>query len=599
MQPDGAWRLLLHRPGEAPEVDTLPPDEVAALCASAARLPLTPPAVLTPAAAQTWTRREQEVGGALARALAARASLWASLWRHLGAAWDRGEIAVLAISAQDPIARALPWELLAAGPDKPPLASTHPFQVVRLSAGQVTARPSAACLRLVIWAPDPSDPTVQTSIQNRINLAQRLQIPALACAGADLQDLPPPRPGEQDLLCVIAHGQAGLRQVELLLPQGPVPPQDPAHALSRLLGGALAVVLEVCDADASAPAPLDTLAGRLVYAGAAVVLAPRRPWLAASFDALLGALLPALLGGAPVAQATRAGLAAVAGLCLAHPGARPWTLSVGLGHVSALHAGLSSTAWAGAAPGPEGARLLALAEAQARRAGHGFLGLEHLALAQLDLDEGGPVTARARTALWWQRERIIASLSLLSPAPGTTPPPSSPAPSPRLRRLGELLPPGWDTDALWAALAQDPGVPLSGLRAALDPPDGASRTPFSRSHAGTDGMWGVDPPEILEVQGGPEDGRRLRLSAGETVGRWYAAGPWPAHALYRDTALTDERLSRLALRWCGPGRLELDQRGAQRLLGGLVAQPAAGPTALAEGDVLLLGRTTRLLARAG
>jgi hypothetical protein len=97
----------------------------------------------------------------------------------------------------------------------------------------------------------------------------------------------------------------------------------------------------------------------------------------------------------------------------------------------------------------------------------------------------------------------------------------------------------------------------------------------------------------LEVLGGPEDGRVLRLEVGDELGR--ASGDAAVkHTLYGDTALTDRHLSRRQLRWLGEGRLELISRAKALHRPGGIEPLSGGTVQLRAGDVLALTRVTWL-----
>lgn len=78
---------------------------------------------------------------------------------------------------------------------------------------------------------------------------------------------------------------------------------------------------------------------------------------------------------------------------------------------------------------------------------------------------------------------------------------------------------------------------------------------------------------VLEVLGGPEDGRRLSPSVGDQVGR---EGQW---RLYEDARVWDRRLPRHWFTWQGPGQLELGEQRLE-LSCGHVLRSASGATVL-------------------
>ena len=90
--------------------------------------------------------------------------------------------------------------------------------------------------------------------------------------------------------------------------------------------------------------------------------------------------------------------------------------------------------------------------------------------------------------------------------------------------------------------------------------------------------------------GGPEDGRRLTMGPGETLGRVGRQGGLP-HRLYETSALVDPYLSRSALTWLDDGRIALRKVGRVHREGW---QRAEGELQLHSGDLLEVSPATCL-----
>lgn len=172
--------------------------------------------------------------------------------------------------------------------------------------------------------------------------------------------------------------------------------------------------------------------------------------------------------------------------------------------------------------------VLERARALSADAGCGYVGIEHVV-------EALSPTERGRLArLAGQDIDVVARWGALAPqADGRV----HPEGTPRLRALLEELDIASGVDGLLEALAELPPV----LLGCADPtrPD-AWRT--------------LVMPGNLEVLGGPEDGRVLRLDDGDSVGR-NGRDHRPDHALYEGHALTDPWLEERALIWLGQGHV--------------------------------------------
>lgn len=208
---------------------------------------------------------------------------------------------------------------------------------------------------------------------------------------------------------------------------------------------------------------------------------------------------------------------------------------------------------------PELARLLRQARRHAQQTSPSYVGVEHLTLALLESGARGETLDRLRYLLAPAQLRPTVQGVALIGAPG------EPTPTPRLCRLAAALPPAPGAEDLARALVSDPATPLHGLAGgdlALRLPAVVPELSFETAHAQGAPIGGF--AGVLEVQGGPEDGRLLRMSAGQALGRWAPEGA-PEHALYQDTPLKDRFLSRAHLVYLGEGRLRLRQ--SARLIG--------------------------------
>lgn len=97
----------------------------------------------------------------------------------------------------------------------------------------------------------------------------------------------------------------------------------------------------------------------------------------------------------------------------------------------------------------------------------------------------------------------------------------------------------------------------------------------------------------LEVLFGPEDGRVLTLTPGQTLGRY--ARDAADVCLYDDTCTVDPTVSRHALTWMGQGRTMLPRPTLVAERG--TALMRSGPLTLTRGAILLVGESTWLRCR--
>lgn len=584
---DGSWRLSLTRPESAAVTGRLGPETAAALVALAGGLPTVAKEVLTARSHAAWTASETAFGRALAAALCEQGELWGAVSELVGQALAMGDEVLLAVEAEGEGPRGLPWELLHASPEGQLMSGVRPVTVARLvPSGAASAPISGQRLRLVLWAPEADDDLVGRVIATRQDLADELGISSVVVASPD-EPMPPASPGEVDVLHLLCHGA---RAAELLGPLVGAPPMsegEPARGLVEAARASALVVVEVCEGAASVLEPRAGLADALVGAGAGAVVCPIRPVGSGALDAFVRPLISCLHRGESLARAMRSGHAAVSALGLAHPANRWWILQLALGRMDAAGPRVRRSVWPDSLPLPA-ADVLLLLEAAAnlsKAAGHGFVGVEHLALALDERLASSPLSQRALALLEPQRAEIRAHLVALSAADEV---PDRLPLTPRLLRIGRQLSVGFDLDALWRALAAERFCPLLGL-SRLEP---APVAEGALADAGPTTV-SLEPPDRVEVVGGPEDGRVLPFLINTLLGRWHASPDTPTVGLYQGTPLTDTRLSRDAVRWTEPGKALL-KRPATRRRWGRSSPLAAGEVVVADGDVLALTAATRL-----
>jgi hypothetical protein len=237
--------------------------------------------------------------------------------------------------------------------------------------------------------------------------------------------------------------------------------------------------------------------------------------------------------------------------------------------------------------------ILERAQTIASQIGLGYLGVEHLALALVESAAPGAAVERLRRSLSpFALRPILTGVVLVGEDPGI-------CPTPRLRRVGAALEPDFGPDDLATALAADPSSVLHVLAGR----DLSAAVPLVAADANVETARGLETggaPFVgaLEVLGGPEDGRALWLSPGDTLGRWAPQGA-PTVSLYEHTRLRDRLLSRVHLEMLDEGRIRTRQ-ATRMLVHGLerVLEPDTllGPRA---GDVLRLTSFSWLLATAG
>lgn len=536
---DGGWTLNLIEPG-APPVSGVVTAEIvqAALAASA-------------------EERPGDVGALLGQALARCPSILARVYTVLGAARERREPTLLLLRCDEAPCLGLPWERCV-DPSGALWEAREPLCIVRLLAGapSLSAREHAE-LRLGFWSETLGSPSRAplAELCHKLGLAEPILFTG---------------PVEAELLN--APDTARILHLDAPIPDEPLPP-----SLRAALTSVTAVVVH------GEQTPWAAAASRLLSAGAPAVLTgvPQDPQAAQELLERVYSRLLSVAGLAEAVKDLRVSSPALAG-----------GLILAVADGAALSGGVIRERWIPQGwprPSAEAAAVLQGALELAQQLASGFVGLEHIVLSLCRPSPRGRVAERLRFMLSMRREGVrerLSSYELFAPENveylGT----------PRLQSLATRLAPGFEVETLWALIRDDVSALLNAT---------ARLSPLSESTLMTDepesGSQRVVPKAALathmEVLGGPEDGRTLRMQVGEELGR-ASADSAVTHALYGHTALTDRHLSRRQLRWLGGGRLELLARARElRRPGG--SEPLSGGTVqICAGDVIALTRVTWL-----
>jgi hypothetical protein len=536
---------------------------------------LAPPPVVIPGLDVRRSEDEAEAGRLLGGFVTRGPTLAAAVGAWLGEARGRGAVPVLVVDTAEAGDRQLPWELIAV--DGAPVEVADGGAVLRRLPGPPATPLPAGDLAVVRWVADPDDPTT-----DRVRRAVDEALLTAGLAPAHPVDDAPEGPV---VVHLVGHGRRLAEGFGMASGDEAESAITTAHRLQPLLQRAALVVVDVCEAADTTRAELDSLAGQLLRAGARAVLAPTRRLDVEAAMAAAAALYPALAGGAGVVQAVVEARRAVRGLASPHPDGRWSNLGLFVADLAVLDApapvagGWRPAGWP--APGSDLAVLLERAHDVARRRASGFVGLEHLMLAQRHLHLGGPAARAAADAADGPAIRRLQKLRRVPERDDDW------AGTPRLRSIGGGLEPGASAEDLWSLLWSDPGGAMAALgghqRPLLSP--SATAATLDPEHIEST----RSPASALEVLGGPEDGRLLCLQPGQTVGR--VGGDHPAdHVLYTVSASVDPYLSRRALTWSGTGQLVVHR--AARHTDGHRTQRVEGPLALKAGHLLELSPAT-------
>lgn len=585
-EPMGGWALQLTRLGQAPIAGSLSAAEVEALTERQRAL-LRPPPVIVPGQVTRREENEEAAGRVLAQVFAAPGFaelLHEAIGEGLGA---------LVLDAEHPAAHALPWELLCATANSPPLEEERGAVIARLSFGaQARPTPPASRLRVLAWCGRPDDPALRRVATALQSLCARLGV-SLVTLPPDLhRGLPEPEPDTVDLLHLLCHGERAEGALRLRLPGA----DGSSGSLSALLDGPVdrfgLVIVGVCKGGAVSAHRLNDLSGRLLRRGVTACLTPAEPVRADTLIALMEGLLPKLVAGADLNSAVLAARRAVRANRSPHPDSRPYTVQLQVSDLGRLNGAPLLRAPHGLPGWPRGDAALnawlCRAKERAEALGLGYLGVEHLIL-EARPEDGGLTHRAAVRALAAAQLLLTRLLGGLSERPDRRLPLTL---SPRLAQLGPRLPDDADADALWALLLGDahPGLGLLAPRlSALGP--GLDVSALSRSHDGGPSR----PAESLELVFGPEDGRRITPKPGEVLGREKADSS-AQHPLYVGQTAIDRHLRSDHLTWLGPGAVSLRSSLIPTANGG--SRPVKGPTPLRDGELIWLTESTWIVGRA-
>ncbi|GEM_PF-2223753 len=549
LDPDGLGAVL-DEGADGQVAGRLSRTELSTLPERLARLLAPPERLLTSAAEADTHRRELHAARALATLLSGR-----------GMSPIRGRIAALRTAAEqrgahlcllfDPRTHALervPWELVTLLTPGDWVAAGA--RVVRTSGAAVPALPRhGERLQVTLWTPRPEDPICLAVLDPLLARLTALDVEVL-------------RPASLDGLHL---GTAGIYPVVHVLTQH----EDDLATLPPSLGaGAGLVVLDICGSARGSRVPTAEIGP--LHAPAVLRPATRLAHDASTRFSL--GLYESLADGGSLVDAVAEGRRRLERLGVAHPTCRWWNprLRVSGRHVldapPPLRGADRPTGWPAERTSAGG--LLSRANEQARA--RGWFGVEQLLGALLSMETP---TARLRTV----RPPLVELMRTLPPLMGVG---GEPTPTPRVRALGALLEAGWGPDDLLRVLLDVPWVRAELFAPVLGEP---SRGPSGDAARAL----------LLEVWGGPEDGRQLRLEPGAILGRTDPARRGDAVELYPSGGPVDLALSRRALVATGGSHVQLPaaarlQRGREAL------RSVQGHVEVRAGDVLWLGQATRL-----
>ncbi len=598
----GAWRLGVGDRDTRPTEVDVPSDVIDAVRADVHEALSKVPTVVVPGRDAARTATEEAAGKRLAAILAASPDFAARLAYHLGLARGRNELAVLVVDAEDPEARALPWELASAIPSMPPMEEDGSAIVARFAPGQARDSAATACARLaaVVWCPTPDDKICSRRLTTLRTELDALGVRVVSMTGAAPTEQLRTRAGEAMVLHVVAHGARVGDEVQLLMGDGGQAPGAASHVLAPWSSAVELVLLDVCEGGDATPDELQGLAARLVAAGAPAVASPLGRSSVEAADAFAAGVYRGLVAALSIPEAVASGRRAVRGLGLAHPDSRWCNFALYVGDLdTAARPGPVARRWlpnGWATPAPDAAELLDAAHRLSQSSGAGYVGLEHLVQAQASAGGTGMTTQHVRLSLSGRDDfwRTLGA-GWVPSANGR----ADPGGTPRLQGWAQSLVPGFGLEQLWQLICSDPthglhAVPgVGSLLAAPGLMDGgdtleAGPGPISASPGA--------PGTQLQVLWGPEDGRAIVPEVGDVVGRWSEDADRTTHRLYEGTAITDPYLSRQHLEWVGAGRIDL-RRPTELSRGGRTERLEPGEFDALVGDILGLSAVTRLRVR--
>lgn len=594
---DGGWRVSVDDGDTRAAWGDLAAAEVAAIYRACAAATESSAAVYIRGHDARQSALEEDAGRALARIFSASSQVATRFERHRAEARAAGSRLRIVVDAPGMDERRLPWETLAASDPAASMEGLGSAVMLRLAEGPPPAsRGDAGTIRVLSWIPD-DDPTLAAQADS---LDRTLAASGLAPAerihrlSAEIE----PRHSRAVLLHVICHGSATVDAVQVQLPQGDTAAATITHALGLRLPFFAVVILDVCAGGAPVRNEIDGLVARLLAAGAPACIAPARETSAAASTAFAEGFYRSLAAGDALPDAIAAGRASVRALAHPHPDSRWHNYQATFGSLSEVRAGaLVRRAWRPAgwpAPDPDCGAWLAAVRDVAGGTEASYLGVEHLAIALAATAGAGPATRRAKLALSAAAREMERDLARFQP---TAVPPST-RPSPRIASLGERLREPVTIEQIWAALPVV-GVGPLGLYATSPLGTGADASDPRATESSEHATVTAEPESArhLEVEGGPDDGRLLLLAAGDRIGRWDGADPPAPGAIYAHAAVEDPALSRTHAEWLGEGRIRALRRCVVLRSGTPRALDAGEEVLLRCGDVVQLGRGTRLVAR--
>ena len=581
---EARWRVSVGDGATRPAAGVLPADTVSALLTGVPALLESRARVLVPGADAARTRAEEAAGAALLDALASMPEVYGRLRELLGVAAGQQRPARVVVDAEDAEARALPWELLAAGEARPPLESAAQGAVSRLMPGRPARPMRPGAPRVWCWTPTPEDPSCARLRDALLALPVDARVLELS-EGHSLPEASGP-----EILQIIAHGRRDMEAVGVSLGQGGQDSGALSARLEPLLSRVEAVVLAVCAGADATPRELDNLAGRLAAAGATLVVSPLQRAGVEALERFLQGFYSTLLLGQPIPQAVVEGRRALRAWGHPHPQCRWSNVALLVSDVAALDHGplwrspVRLAGWPEA--GPDAASLLSRALELAEV--DGYIGIEHLVGALVDTPGGGDLAGWLRRVAPPRVLPFRDQLAQLSPQPGA--PEGPPAPTPRVLGWGRRLHPDFDLESLATVIAADPEVALA-LFGAVVPSSASDADPYAT-------MESLPPDRLplaaaLVVLGGPEDGLIIRPGVGDSVGRT-AERDGPDHPLYQGARWWDRKLSRDHLRWVAPGRIQC-RRPLTRTRASEDEALPAGEIEVRVGDLLALTHGTRVV----
>ncbi|GEM_PF-5189702 len=474
--------------------------------------------------------RSQDVVQALQATMELAAEPWRELASTLRAVVRNNHLAILCIQASGSAAE-VPWELLTDSPRKLPLEVRGDAVVVRLEPNGTQPLDRAARRLRIRHPPLPAGDKAYDAPLLR------------ACADAGV---PGPRtmrlgetPADEALVLLLLDG----------LPQEVLWQRVVDHTR-------LAVVRE------GGPEAL-------CRQGVAVATGPTRSFPALLEVAFLETLVATLANGAPLL-----GALAAARRSIRKQNGPWWSWRIAVGGMRPAVAGpLVIGQWLPRdwpQPGSDVVEILRIARDEGEAVG--YVGVEQVLTgfeqAELRFGERAKHLRGLVGGCGGDAWGVLSTLHASSHAPDFSG-------TPRLRFLASELKPGFSAEELATALLAEPALA-----------DLLGHGPPAPS--------GVDArlPRLLEVLGGPEDGRVLEPQAGEVVGR-HGKGARAQHGLYEGCRLTDRAVSRESLIWGKDGRVFL-RNGGQVRRDKVWTALAPGDASLAVGDLLKLSPATRL-----